>query len=108
MIAKFKLYLKRSIKILIRILCFYAFGYMFGMGIWIIGLIPLSLGGLVYLIINYFFFRFELGIDPLGFWITNELFHDILFHGMAVLVALFLGLYPAIKNPDIGIVEENY
>ena len=77
------------------------------MGIWFIGLIPLLLGGLVYGII-YYFFRFELCIDPLDFWISNDLFKDILFHGMAVFIALFLGLYPAIKNPDIGIVEENY
>jgi len=78
-----------------------------GMGFWFIGLIPLFLGGLVYAII-YYFFRFELSIDPIDFWISNDLFKDILFHGMAVLNALVLGLYPAIKNPDIGFADENY
>ena len=105
MIAKIKLYLKRSIKISIRTLFHYLFGYLAGMGLWFIGLFPMLLGLLVYVIVGYFF-RVELNTGIVDFWITNDLFQDILFHGMAVLVALVLGLYPTIKNPDIGILED--
>ena len=105
MIAKIKLYLKRSIKISIRTLFFYLFGYVAGMGLWFAGLFVLFWGLLVYIIIFYFF-RIDLSIGIFDFWISNDLFQDILFHGMAVLVALLLGLYPTIKNPDIGILED--
>tara|TARA_X000000368_G_scaffold417396_1_gene413670 strand:- start:596 stop:910 length:315 start_codon:yes stop_codon:yes gene_type:complete len=102
MIAKIKLYLNRSIKISIRTLFMYMIGYLIGMFIWIIGLIPVLFLGLVYLII-YYFFRFELSMDPLDFYTTNELFQDILFNGTGVFIAMVLGLYPAIKNPDIEV-----
>ena len=65
MIAKIKLYLKRSIKISIRTLFHYLFGYLAGMGLWFIGLFPMLLGLLVYVIVGYFF-RVELNykFDP--------------------------------------------
>ena len=82
----------------------YMIGYMIGMFIWLWGLIAVLFLGLVYLII-YYFFRFELSMDPLDFYTTNELFKDILFNGTGVFIAMVLGLYPAIKNPDIEVFQ---